>query len=71
MPGEMFCLALHQNKDKEKGLKKALQAIVLHAFGDHREYNMEWCSFLKNPSGHNHVGLPDGRDLQGTTLEKY
>jgi len=51
--------------------EKALQAIVLHAFGDQREYNMEWCSFLKNPSGHKHVGLPDSRDLQGTTLEKY
>lgn len=65
-----FTYALYQNKDNEIGLKQALQAIVPHAFGDHTTCSMEWCGFLKNPSGYKHVGLPDGWDLQGAALQK-
>lgn len=31
---------------------------------------MEWCGKLKNPSGYKHVGLPDGKDLQGAALKR-
>lgn len=65
-----FTFALYQNKDNENGLKEALQAIVPHAFGDHTKCSVEWCGYLKKPSDYKHVGLPEGRDLQGFALKK-
>ena len=62
--------ALYQNKDHEKRLKQSLEVMVPHAFGDHAKCSLQWCGKLKSPSGHKHVGLPDGHDLQGTALKK-
>lgn len=65
-----FTCTLYQNKCDDDGMSVALKAIVPHAFGDHAKCSIEWCGYLKNPSEYKHTGLPDGRDLQGTALQK-
>jgi len=49
-------------------LKHALEAIVPHAFGDHTQCNEKWCGYHKDPVGYKHIGLPNGKNLQGAAL---
>ena len=49
-------------------MKQALEAIVLHAFGDHTQCKEKWCGYHKDPVGYKHMCLPSGKNLQGAAL---
>ena len=71
-----------ENKDEPNKLKVSLQAIVPHAFGDHKvceDLQTEWCQFLKDPENFQHKYLEKtggggdllGDGLQSCTEEKF
>ena len=65
---KMFSMAVSENKDELNKLKASFQAIVPHAFGDHKvceALQTEWCQFLKNPEKFPHKYLEKGEDLLG------
>lgn len=59
--------AIKQNQTDEENLKKTINAIVPHAFGDHTHCS-SWCGYLSDPNGYKHKTLPYGRDLKGDDL---
>lgn len=65
---KLFSYALYQNKTDENGMKRALEAIVPHAFGDHSHCSLSWCGYLQDPEGYTHKELPNGKDLVGDGL---
>ena len=70
----MFSMAVSENKDKPNKLKASFQAIVPHAFGDHKvceDLQIEWCQFLKDPENFQHRYLEKGEDLLGDGLRSY
>ena len=62
-----YCIA--QNKGNHSNMKTAMQNIVPHAFGDHRDCAESWCGFKKDPVNYNHRDLPYGKDLHGEKLK--
>ena len=50
-------------------MKTAMQNIVSHAFGDHRDCAESWCGFKKDPINYNHRNLPYGKDLHKEKLK--
>ena len=67
-------MAVSENKDKPNKLKASFQAIVPHAFGDHKvceDLQIEWCQFLKDPENFQHKYLENGEDLLEDGLRSY
>ncbi|KAK3108325.1 hypothetical protein FSP39_005637 [Pinctada imbricata] len=65
-----FNYALHQNKGDPLNLKKNIDAIVPHSFGDHSQCNDKWCGFLRDENTYKHKTLPNGDDLKGPELKQ-
>lgn len=63
-----FSYALYQNRNDEAGLKRSMESIIPHAFGDHSSCNNNWCGYLRDPISYKHTGLPNGQNLQGAAL---
>ena len=66
---KLFSMAVSENK-----LKASFQAIVPHAFGDHKvckDLEIEWCQLLKDPENFQHKYLEKGEDLLGDGLRSY
>ena len=60
---KMFSVAVSENKDESSKLKASFQAIVPHAFGDHKvceDLRIEWCQFVKDPGNFQHKYLEKG-----------
>jgi hypothetical protein len=45
-----FSYAIAQNKGKPEEIKKAIECIVPHAFGDHTKCNISWCGYKRDLS---------------------
>ena len=63
---KMFFMAVSENKNKPNKLKASFQAIVPHAFRDHKvckDLQIEWCQFLKDPENFQHKYLENEEDL--------
>ena len=61
-----YCIA--QNKGDHKNMKRSMQNIIPHAFGEHQGCDESWCAFKKNPSDYTHKDLPYGKSLHGECL---
>ena len=65
-----FGYMLVQNKNNPQGIIDGLDAIVLHAFGDHSKcVEDSWCGFKKDPVNYRHSSLPNGQPLKGDNLK--
>lgn len=61
-----FAYAISTNKGCPEKVKKAIENVVPHAFGDHTNCG-NWCRFLTDPN-YRHKNLPNGDDLHGEDL---
>ena len=64
--GKLFSMAVSENNDEPNKLKDSFQAVVAHAFGDHKVrevLQIEWCQFLKESENFQHKYLEKGEDL--------
>ena len=62
-----FVYALNQNRGDPTSLKKALDAIPAHMYGDHSDCG-SWCGHHKDPQDYRHKNLPRGKDLTSSDL---
>ncbi|XP_077988114.1 uncharacterized protein LOC144442609 [Glandiceps talaboti] len=65
-----FNYAVTQNHGNPEGLKKNLQAIMPHSFGDHMKCDRKWCRYPTDPNSYKHKSLPYGKDLSGSDLRE-
>ena len=65
-----FSYAIAQNKGNPEEIKKAIECIVPHAFGDHTKCNISWCGYKSDLINYKHKTLPHGKDLFGESLKK-
>ncbi|XP_068700225.1 uncharacterized protein [Montipora foliosa] len=63
-----FSYGVAQNKGNAKAIQKAINCIVPHAFGDHKNCDNKWCRFMQDPASYKHHDLPYGKDLFGDKL---
>ena len=63
-----FVYALAQNEGDANGTRKAIENIVPHVFGVHRECG-DWCKFKTNIT-HKYTALPYGKCLHGPELRE-
>lgn len=59
-----FTYAVKSNNDTSV-LKKNLEIIPSHVFGDHKECDMKWCKYLQDPENYKPKHLPYGKYLTG------
>ena len=64
-----FSYAITQNKGNPEEIKKAIECIVPHAFGDHAKCKISWCGYKCHPNNYKHKSLPHGKDLLGESLK--
>ena len=62
--------AITQNKDSAEKIRAAVNDMVNHAFGEHKNCKDHWCRYLKDSKGYKHSSLPRGKDLKGDELRK-
>lgn len=56
-----FGYAIKKNQNNASGMKKSLELIIPHAFGDHDGCrDMTWCKFKDDPENYVHSDLPGG-----------
>lgn len=65
-----FSYCVHQHKNQPAELAIAIQWIVPHAFGDHKNCNPSWCRYKQYPTEYIHHELPYGKDLHGSNLQQ-
>lgn len=66
---KMFGYALKQNENCPGSIKRSLEAIVPHAYGDHEKCG-QWCGYRANPSTYRHSGLLYGKDLSNPNTRR-
>ena len=64
-----FSHAITQNKGNSVEIKKTIECIVPHAFGDHTECKTSWCGYKRDLNNYKHKSLPHGKDLFGESLK--
>ena len=67
--GRCFAYSIRQNKGNESRIRKAIEAIVPHAYGDHNKCNSDWCRYLRNPETFIYRHLPAGKLLRNPSLK--
>ena len=67
--GRCFAYSIRQNKGNESKIRKAIEAIVPHAYGDHNKCNSDWCRYLRNPETFIYRRLPAGKPLRNPSLK--
>ena len=67
---QCFVYAIKQNKDSAEKITAAANNIVNHAFGEHKNCNDNWCTYLKDSKGYKHLSLFHEKDLKGGELRK-
>ena len=67
--GRCFAYSIRQNKGNESKIRKAIEAIVPHAYGDHNKCNSDWCRYLRNPETFICRHLPAGKPLRNPSLK--
>nr|XP_022319171.1 uncharacterized protein LOC111121963 [Crassostrea virginica] len=65
--GKCFAYAVKSNHDASS-LKRNLDSIPFHVFGDHSKCEEAWCKFIKDPEGYKPRNLPYGKYLSGEHL---
>ena len=65
--GKCFAYAVKSNHDASN-LKRNLDSIPFHVFGDHSKCEEAWCKFIKDPEGYKPRNLPYGKYLSGEHL---
>ncbi|XP_028390793.1 uncharacterized protein LOC114515695 [Dendronephthya gigantea] len=63
-----FSYAITQNKGNPNEIKKAVESIVPHAFGNHADCDISWCGYKGDLTNYKHKTLPYGKDLFGENL---
>ena len=58
-----YAYAVNQNKEDADGIRRNLQAIIPHLYGDHSKCG-QWCRYLEDPENYRHRSLPGGKDLK-------
>ena len=64
-----FSYAITQNKGNSIEIKKAIECIVPHAFGDHTECKISCCGYKRDLNNYKHKSIPQGKDLFGESLK--
>ena len=65
-----FAYAIASNEGKPEDLKRNLEAITPHVFGDHSLCDSSWCGYLKDEIKYRPKNLPYGKYLQGDELKR-
>lgn len=64
-----FSYAVKSNEDTDT-LKRNLDSIPLHVFGNHKKCEKKWCKYLQDPENYKPINLPYGKYLSGVDLLK-
>ena len=67
--GRCFAYSIRQNKGNESKIRKAIEAIVPHAYGGHNKCNSDSCRYLRNPETFIYRHLPAGKPLRNPSLK--
>lgn len=60
LPGKVFFIWCCTEKGNAKAIQVAINCIVPHAFGDHKNCDNKWCKFKQDPGSYKHHDLPYG-----------
>ena len=67
--GRCFAYSICQNKGNESKIRKAIEAIFPHAYGNHNKCNSNWCRYLRNPETFLYRHLPARKPLRNPSLK--
>ena len=67
--GRCFTYSIRQNMGSESKIRKAIEAIVPHAYGDHNKCNADWRWYLRNPETFIYRHLPARKPLRNPSLK--
>jgi hypothetical protein len=66
--GKCFRYCIAQNQGNKDDMRKNLEAIPLHVYGDHTKCDVIWCRYLKSPQEYKPSNLPYSRYLSDQCL---